>query len=308
MRNVYLALFVFIGVNAYGACPDVALKETAADCPWSEIARKMVPSAMPGEKALALYAPSIKKMLDKDAKDESLKKAWGLSINFDELVKETIVPNEILDALLKAAKVAPREDRIAHAGVEHTYGYVLSNLPTAFGYKRSRWVSGQIEAGFGLPAETFSPLTKEGTLLGNVTGFLTSLAGRGDVKSKPYRSKLVASSVAKFPYEKLSVLRLAESVQVNPQRKVEIRTDLVEFLKRPTDSDANTHLLIYSYWDSESHSSKLITTFPVGQKFVTSLVEASKEKRAAKTKFNAFIPGVTDAVGLPEIQPEAKAL
>lgn len=307
MRNLYPTLLILFTLNAFGDCPRADLKETAADCPWGEIARTMVVTEMPTEKALSLYAPTIKKMLEKDSKDEVLKKAWGLSINYDELVKDTIVAPATLDVLLKWGKVAPRADQIAHAGIEHTYGYLLSNLLTSFGYKRSRWVSGTIENGFGLPTGTFSPSAKDGTLLGNVTGFLTTLTGRAE-KSKPYRSKLVAKAVSQFPYDKLSVFRLAESVQVTPQRKVEIRTDLVEFLKKPTESDGSTHLLIYSYWDSEISSSKLITTFPVGQSFVTSLVEASKEKRPMKTRYNAFIPGVTDGKENPESQPEAKAL
>lgn len=309
MSKTFLFAFWLPLLAWAGECPRIDLKETKSDCPWADIVRNLSISEMPTEKAMALYAPTIKKMLEKDAKDPALKKAWGQSINYDELAKETIVAPEVLDVLLKWAKASPRQDRVAHAGVEHTYGYLLSGLQTSFGYKRARWVSGIIEEGFGLPVGALGPSPKEGTLLGNVTGFLTTLTTRGESKTKPYRSpNLVSKAVAKFAYDKVSVLRLSESVQVTPTRKVEIRTDLAEFLKKPAETDANTHLLIYSYWDSEVPGAKLITAFPINQKFVTSLLEASKEKHEVKTKYNAYIPGVTDAKEKLEAIPEAKAL
>src|SRR5205823_4357190 len=104
---------------------------------------------------------------------------WGTSINYDELAKAIIVHPAILRALDKSfvshapmevqnidaqapesvatarlLGVAPTHDPaghpLAHAGMEHTYGYLFSVLKTSFGYKRARWVSGESERGFGL--------------------------------------------------------------------------------------------------------------------------------------------------------------
>ena len=40
--------------------------------------------------------------------------------------------------------------RAVHSGHMHTYGYLLTNLRTPFGFKRTRWTSSTIGLGLGL--------------------------------------------------------------------------------------------------------------------------------------------------------------
>ncbi len=93
---------------------------------------------------------------------------WGRSVNFDELVSTQIVDPSILEAL---SAVAKRKTSLMtpNAGLQHTYGYLLSTIQTQFGKKRTRWVEDTLERAFDQPLETFGPTPGNGTLLSNVT-------------------------------------------------------------------------------------------------------------------------------------------
>ncbi|MBM82205.1 MAG: hypothetical protein CMJ78_16685 [Planctomycetaceae bacterium] len=62
----------------------------------------------------------------------------------------------------------PCHGDVIHAGLQHTYGYLLSTIETPFGFKRDRWVDDTISASLGLRSSALRPWTKQ-SLLMNVT-------------------------------------------------------------------------------------------------------------------------------------------
>jgi hypothetical protein len=270
-------------------CPDIAWGETAEDCPWAGAARALA-AGETWDRAL----PEFRERLEADARLEGLKAAWGRSLNYDELARGVIVEPAILDALGAMLGVAGREDRVVHAGMEHTYGYLFSVLRTPFGFKRARWVRGELEAGFGLPAGTLGPAPAEGSLFANVTYFAGRVAFRGEL-TLPAES--VAAATVLYPYEELAVARLEEAV--SSPRPVRLRTDLVAFPHPPAAADANSHLLVYSVHDG---GPKLITAFPVNRAFVARVLDPSGlgADKPVATRYNAYVEGLTGNASIGE--------
>lgn len=270
-------------------CPQTELGETSLDCPWSDWVRSI--EAAIGNHTFSAQmlwdtVPLIRSQIEKDRIHSEVLNAWGESINFDELAKNVIVAPPLLNTLLAEAKQPPltvcgRTDetreaprQCANAGLTHTYGYLLSNLKTPFGYKRARWVKGEIEAGLGLPIGSVGPTPQSGTLLSNVTHLASKLAFQ---TLAPTATENAALS-AWLPNPELKS-SLIETVKA-PEHTLNIRTDFYPFAKKPEESSSttgNSHLLVYSYqiipMAGTSHApsqwtEKLITIFPVEESFV----------------------------------------
>src|SRR5690242_5335072 len=101
-----------------------------------------------------------------DAATRGLFDLWGTSSNFDESAKLSIVEPGVLSAIGEIARVK-LAGPIVHAGLQHTYGYLLSTISTPYGFKRDRWSNTALEQGFGLPADVLGPNPSQGTLLAN---------------------------------------------------------------------------------------------------------------------------------------------
>jgi hypothetical protein len=323
-----------ISGNAFAAgtppCPDTSIGESAQDCPWAGVARELIAEGKQGQAVgprLAKLLPKLDKDLQEDAQRVAWKKLWGQSINFDEMVKDEIVNPKIIKALADRMKIAqpfeiihvreepPRDGALAeleapalrasddaghslvHAGLEHTYGYLFSILKTSFGFKRARWVSGEIENGFGLPVGVLGPKPSQGTLFSNVTFFAGNIAFRkepGKIKVLKEGASKLPKTLREFNFASLKVQRLDETVTAKDaagkMRTVTLHTDFVSFPQTP-----GHELLIYSVTDPSREGSVLITAFPVDQKFVE-MVLAPQELGSAKTvktRYNAFVQGVS---------------
>ena len=275
-------------------CPIFTLGETTDDCPWADITRSLITSQKTGAEFAKL--PGIIKQLEKDRNQTFLKTLWGESINYDEGAKAIIVQPQIIDALIERLGVSPRKDKIVHAGVEHTYGYLFSNLKTPYGYKRARWVRKDIEAGFKLPRGTLSPYAKEGSFLANITVFVSQIAFRTEpdlAKEVFEKSKDISPAVLKFDFKKLDIKRIEETLEID-SRKVVLRSDLVSFPVKGSPAD-NSHLLIYSVLDSRKKEPQIITAFPVNQSFVDHSLQPEEFKKECPivTRYNAYVEGVT---------------
>jgi len=271
-------------------CP--AADETVVDCPWAAIARDATTDA---HAAIQRGAPAIVAQLARDAKAPAVLATWGEAINFNQTADggfgaEPIVALAITDELAALAGVAPHRDRVVHAGVQHTYGYLFSVLPTPYGFKRARWVQPTINDGFGLPPQTIAPVPVAGTLLGNVTWLAGSIAFAGEPELERAHSapSLVAPAVQALDIASLRIKRLTETVTV-AGRAVALRTDFVEL---PHPSEAASTLLIYSIRDSGA--SRLITAFPI--------TAASRDRYESvplgdavpiTTQYNAWVDGLT---------------
>jgi len=289
------------------SCPILLQKETDLDCPWAAIARSLeqVPASKV-ESHLNTIAPDFLKRLDLEAKHtEAMKQLWGQSINFDEGAKSIIVPDAIIDVILKRAGVRPRHsDKIVHAGFEHTYGYLLSNLKTPYGYKRLRWVRPDIENGFALPKGTIAPYPEKGGLFANITYFAGRIVFRDEtVQAQAARKILgetmgVSDDLKSFDFKTLHGKRLVETLKLPSGRTVEIRSDFVPFTVAAGESTGgNAELLIYSVYDSNLKLPYLVTAFPIGKGFSDGATNPSGLGEAQKiaTRYNAWISGVTDS-------------
>jgi len=288
-------------------CPRVDLNETPADCPWAYIAREW---QLTGSEALTIDrmqkdAAGLFQRIELDIKNNSWRELWGRSLNYDELAKETIVDATVLDRLSSHLKTSPRNERVIHAGLEHTYGYLFSTLQTPYGYKRARWVRPDIEDGFALPRGTLSPLPSRGSLLSNLSYFIGRIALWNDsAEQKLSLQKLegiVDPVLARYPWKTLKLIRLEERFENHggdPSERtaaiITLRTDLVKLprVDETRTSAGNTHLLIYSIEDPRQNPShRLITAFPVNQAFVDRTLDAGRNQpnEPIVIRYNAFV-------------------
>lgn len=300
------------GVFTASACPslDAKLKETEVDCPFAGQVRDLGTFMTTTEKAKAKFmelAPEVAARVQKEsALSKDFKMLWGASTNFDEGMKAIILNDTLYDALAEImGNVPARNDRVVHAGTEHTYGYLFSNLLTAYGYKRLRWVRPDIEQGFGLSAGTIAPFPTQGGLFANVTYFAGSIAFRNEpaaLKILDNEKAMVASNLVAFNYSGLKVTRLEEIVALTPTRTVALRTDFVPFTDKIGD---NAEVLIYSVLDSDQALPSLITMFPVAASFRNGPLNPTTlgDNQKIQTRYNAFVPGWTAMPVLPPASP-----
>ena len=271
--------------SAFGpqqGCPRADLGETEQDCPWAGWVREFE-----RQSALSEALPeAIRVSLERDQADSAIREAWGLSQNYDEGVRAEIVRGPILEALAARMGVEvqqKRDRRVVHAGLIHTYGYLLSNLRTSFGYKRARWVSGRIEAGLRIPRESFGPgaylLGPETTLLSQATFFMMRVALRDDAaRWEEWRPRLEGRTTEALRALRLpAIARSSESQTLPSGERVEWVTDLVYL---PADPRGG-RLLVYSQHTAQGV--RLITAFPVEANF------SEKKNTPVRPRYNAWV-------------------
>ena len=287
----------FVGAVYAGIAPG----ETAQDEPWAELARGWIASCAgkpcPLSHTVQVAVPDLWDDISQDGQAGDVAELWGKSVNFDDEVHGIIVDPSILGALADAfgapvfahlgATVGGHP--VVHAGLTHTYGYLFSILSTPYGFKRSRWVSGEIERGLGLSVGTLGPAPSEGTLLGNVTYFAGRIAFRHSpallARLVPLEHR-VSTELTGFDYDGLALTRLEERVEVDG-RPVKLWTDYVRF---QTSLDGDAYWLVYTICDPEP---RLITAFPVSEKSEQGdLAKVGTQK--ITTRYNGFVPGLTE--------------
>jgi hypothetical protein len=176
----------------------------------------------------------------------------------------------IRDAIGQLAGVDMTGDAV-HAGLMHTYGYLLSNLETPFGFKRERYTSGSIATGLALePRDLLSPWPSEGTLLSN----LSAIAGD------------IAASRSDFARDRF--------VEHAPAHELTLQTDLVAFPN--ADEIKGTHLLVYSLQHGTAPQ-QLITAFPVepwarGKLLKRAKKAADRSDLPIRLRYNARLPDI----------------
>lgn len=292
MLGCALVVFATMSAPPHVSCPEPAAAETDRDCPYALAARRMVKAGADAaaiEKILRADVPQVATALVKDREGKAWRDLWGEALNVDENTHATVVAAPILSVLARLAGVAAPRATV-HAGLQHTYGYLFSLMQTPFGYKRARWVNGELENGFGLPANTLSPTPANGTLLANVTYFLGRLVLDETAAARLPASDGVHPALRAFDYRKAEIRRLEERVAVDAgARRVVIRTDLVRF---PLPQK-NSFLLIYSADDSTPPGARLYTAFPVDARFAEGLFAAERQGvgQAVKARFNSAVPG-----------------
>ncbi|WP_053352400.1 hypothetical protein [Leucobacter musarum] len=79
---------------------------------------------------------------------------WGRSTVIDEHTGVASFDRGLFEVLHTAAGISA-EFPVGNAGVMHVYGYWFSEVPTPFGFKRDRWLHGEVAQAFGLASEAF---------------------------------------------------------------------------------------------------------------------------------------------------------
>ncbi|MDQ7774029.1 MAG: hypothetical protein RDU13_10980 [Elusimicrobiales bacterium] len=297
---LFIPLFLFsAALHAY-QCPAPAkpgepAAEDALDCPWAGMARLMEENAVKGlplAPVLADHAPGLAMQLASDKLNAGLKELWGESVNFDEMVRATIVHDSILFFLAGELALPGPRGKIVHAGMEHAYGYLFSLLPTKFGFKRARWVRDDIEAGLGFARGALGPSPAEGTLLANITCMSGAAAFADDAAAAAKLAKAsYACGSAARGWKAPGHFRLTETVSLSRKRSVSLRTDFLPFTS--VTSGGNAYLLVYSVKDTSRPHAVLVTAFPVGEGFVKNALnpEYLGEGKQVQTRYNAWVEG-----------------
>ncbi|MFA6235815.1 MAG: hypothetical protein WC635_00700 [Bacteriovorax sp.] len=220
-----------------------------------------------------------------DSKDPMLPMFWGKSTNFDSGAKKEIVDQQIIKELQNLFNIK-NDNKIVHAGIMHTYGYLFSTIDTPYGYKRKRWIAPTLNYGFGLAGNSLSPDTIEGGLLSNVTYFIGMLALAD--KTQLGLLKNVSNEVVTYDYSKLKVDRVEEAT-----KDCLIVTTLVK-LNAKRELEENDYLLIYSIHDLRVNKEFLITAFPINSESYDKILapETLGSNQKITLRYNAYLEGL----------------
>ncbi len=237
--------------------------------------------------------PSLYYQIINDSKDPQILGLWGQSQNFDSGAKKQIVSDEIISALhtqFGARFDVSNVDKVVHAGITHTYGYLFSVLDTPYGYKRKRWVLPTFNFGFSLKGQSLSPEATEGGLLSNVTYFMGMLSFKNESDRNTLKSlKNVSNEIRNFDYQSLKNVEFLEETFSN----FTLRTTLVP-LPQKSKGEENDYLLIYSIMDHKLSKEILITAFPIkfdAYKKITSSEFLGSDKPII-IRSNAYLAGL----------------
>lgn len=239
--------------------------------------------------------PGLCRQLELDAAHRPLLDLWGTSLNFDEIANQQIVSAEIMSAIGELAGM-PCHGTSIHAGLQHTYGYLLSVIETPYGFKRDRWISDTIEQSLDITQPTLRPWPTSGSLLINVTYFLGRIAFRGrssELTLLRRHQTAVSPEAVGFAFQSLHVTRVTEHVCLpHDSAEVEVHLDFVRFPRATTHA---THLLVYSIVDNREERASLITAFPVTSTLLDEYTstEALGKSVPMRTRFNAYVEGWT---------------
>lgn len=316
MKLTLLALICLCSISLWAACPDTSLQETANDCPWAQMTRDILKSPQKCNSILKKKTPFLIPQLKLDQKAQASLQHWGLAKNFDENAKAIIVDNVVLLCLAQQLKLEDTlqqqpQYQTVHAGLQHTYAYLFSNTPTPYGYKRARWTSGDLKAGFNFELKNpLYPSSKNGAFLTNITYFFSRFAFKNDatliaqLEAEGQKNKSLNTLLLSFPYEKFETQNLTEHVK---------STDFVihtVFVKMNADKikSSNTHLLIYWIENTKTATKQLITGFPVETSFVRKALDPQNlgESKPITLRYNAYVEELTRSAtpltGLREVR------
>lgn len=215
------------------------------------------------------------------AANEISEKYWTDSTPYDELAKAYILPDNVLDALGIRHEATGGVVHVP-AGLMHTYGYLFSQVKTAYGLKGKRWIESRLDERLGLPAGTFGPLAPKGEFTANVTAAFLKLAGE-----RPYlpgAAKIKLSPKAAGSVEQ----KVAWSTPDGKIEKASVFTHLVPLKPLAGFETTDSYLLIYSV--VRDGRRRLVTGFPVDAKFAESIMKTPAARSAVFVpRFNLYI-------------------
>lgn len=231
--------------------------------------------------------PVLARHIAADKARPEIMRLWGQSRNVDESTGRTIVPQPVIQTLGTLAGVEMRHP-IVHAGVTHTYGYLFSLIDTPYGFKRNRWVRGEVAHTLGLADWILSPQPRTGTLLANATYIAGRIAFQGRRRELQTLRSLrpeVPSELLAFPYSALRGHRIVETV-ARGRRTLQVVTDLIE----APDALTEMRLLVY-WWSADGDRARLITAFPISSNHCAELSAPQRFGRNVEItlRFNGYL-------------------
>ena len=257
------SLFI-ISLLALVSCSGLKTKKSSetGDQYWSELVSDVRTSKTSILSILKKKNPHLYTQIENDSRDPHLAGLWGKSLNFDSGAKKQIIDDQIISDLQGQFNIH-NDNKIVHAGITHTYGYLFSVLNTPYGFKRKRWTDPTLNYAFAFSGNSLSPETIEGGLLSNVTYFAGSIAFKLDSDRQALKAlKNVSSEVLNFDYSKLNSDKLEEEILLNGVHDITLRTTLVKFPFKRAEEEYD-YLLIYSVYNPKAHKEVLISVFPI---------------------------------------------
>lgn len=252
---------------------------------WNDMALESSESQTPIMRTIQDNNPALYNQIIKDSKDPYVAMFWGKSVNFDSGAKKKIVDDRIIADLQGLFNIR-NDNKIVHAGIMHTYGYLFSTIDTPYGYKRKRWINPGMNSAFALEGNSLSPETLDGGLLSNLTYFSGMLAFNH--KTELSLLKNVSNEVFTYDYSKLSVERVEEEIP-----GYTLVTTLVRFPVKIMIAE-NDYMLIYSTVDHTLNKELLVTAFPIDAKSYEKII--AKENMGPNQKitlrYNAYLEGI----------------
>lgn len=264
---------------------DINSHTSAQDQYWNDMTMESTEARTSILNVIQENNPALYSQISKDSKDPYLPMMWGQSLNFDSGAKKIIVEDKIIGDLQLIFNIK-NDNKIVHAGIMHTYGYLFSTIDTPYGYKRKRWISPEVNQAFSLTGNALSPDTIDGGLLSNITYFAGSLAFKN--KSNLSLLKNVSNEVFTYDYSKIKYDRLEEVL-----KDYTLVTTFVPYPVKPDQSE-NSYLLIYSVVNHFDEKETLITAFPINQETYTKTTapETLGDNQKITLRYNAYLVGV----------------
>ena len=170
-----IPIFVLIFISVSCARLQENRLSTSSDLYWGNLAQDVNDNADSFFEVLKNKYPHLYQQIMSDSKDPKLTSFWGESYNFDSGARKKIIADQLLSTLHGQFNLH-NDNMIVHAGITHTYGYLLSLVQTPYGFKRKRWIEPTLNYAFSLSANSLSPYTSEGGLLSNITYFAGMIA------------------------------------------------------------------------------------------------------------------------------------
>ncbi len=233
------------------------------------------------ETFLQRESPELLELLNLDLADEALLDRWGSSTTTEKNGAAS-VPQAL--AQLFAARLSTHAGLdYGHAGLNHTYGYLLSPVPTKHGRKRHRWTSQEVAHTLGIPGKwplSQGPSPQRG-MLAEVTAALESVAPLNRPDAWPSPTTAPAALPMDVRAEQVASWVSSSGKKWTARTRVLRRADLTE----EQASEGDQLLLVYSL-SVDAGPERYITAFPVSTKWLEEL-EDSVEK--SHLKYNASL-------------------
>ncbi len=212
---------------------------------------------------------------------ETSEQWWTDCTVFDELAKADILPEKVMKGL-----GIRRTDTggVVHApaGQMHTYGYLFSQLKTAFGLKGKRWIESRLDERLGLAAGSFGPLAKDGEFSANLTSALFQTIG---VQVKVPRASAATTTARAIGHVEQRVTWKSPKGELI---KASVFTHLVPLAPLKGFVTTDQYLLVYESLQGERH--RLTTAFPIGAGFADGIMKTAADKEPAfKPRYNLFV-------------------